>query len=71
MKNFGSEFFGENGMPKSPFPNGWKGEKGLYAVGLSRRGLLGVASDAVKIASDIANQWTTIKDCDDTSSTSF
>lgn len=58
----GSDFFTEEGMPKTPFPNGWKGEKGLYTVGFTRRGLLGTASDAVKIARDIADQWRTIKD---------
>ncbi|KAM7490319.1 hypothetical protein LguiA_033240 [Lonicera macranthoides] len=58
----GSDFFTEDGMPKTPFPNGWKGEKGLYTVGFTRRGLLGTASDAVKIARDIADQWRTIQD---------
>ncbi|KAL8152411.1 hypothetical protein V2J09_010171 [Rumex salicifolius] len=52
-----SGFFTENGMPKSPFPNGWKGENGLYAVGFTRRGLLGTVSDALKISKDIADQW--------------
>ncbi|KAF7830243.1 putative indole-3-pyruvate monooxygenase YUCCA4 [Senna tora] len=58
----GCDLFTEDGMPKTPFPNGWKGENGLYTVGFSRRGLLGTASDATKIAQDIANQWTTLKD---------
>ncbi|KAL8521933.1 hypothetical protein ACS0TY_012186 [Phlomoides rotata] len=53
----GSDFFTKDGMPKSPFPNGWKGENGLYAVGFTRRGLLGTSSDAVKIARDITDQW--------------
>lgn len=44
-------------MPKTPFPNGWRGGKGLYTVGFTRRGLLGTASDAVKIAGEIADQW--------------
>lgn len=44
-------------MPKTPFPNGWKGEKGLYTVGFTRRGLSGTAYDAVKIAEDITDQW--------------
>lgn len=57
----GSDFFTENGMPKTPFPNGWKGENGLYSVGFTRRGLLGTASDAVNIARDIADQWRTVK----------
>lgn len=44
-------------MPKTPFPNGWKGDNGLYTVGFTRRGLLGTAFDAVKIAEDITDQW--------------
>lgn len=44
-------------MPKTPFPNGWKGENGLYTVGFTKRGLLGTAFDAVKIAEDITDQW--------------
>ncbi|PSS01158.1 Indole-3-pyruvate monooxygenase [Actinidia chinensis var. chinensis] len=58
----GSDFFTEDGLPKTPFPNSWKGEKGLYTVGFTRRGLLGTASDSLKIARDIADQWRTIKD---------
>ncbi|XP_024005688.1 probable indole-3-pyruvate monooxygenase YUCCA1 isoform X1 [Eutrema salsugineum] len=53
----GSECFTKEGMPKTPFPNGWRGGKGLYTVGFTRRGLLGTASDAVKIAGEIADQW--------------
>ncbi|CAO2820686.1 unnamed protein product [Amaranthus hypochondriacus] len=56
------EFFTDDGMPKVAFPNGWKGGKGLYTVGFTRRGLLGTASDAVKISQDIADQWRRIKD---------
>ncbi|KAK8550151.1 hypothetical protein V6N13_118676 [Hibiscus sabdariffa] len=56
----GCEFFTEDGTPKTPFPNGWKAEKGLYTVGFTRRGLLGTAYDAVKIATDIGEQWRTI-----------
>lgn len=55
----GCDFFTKDGMPKTPFPNGWKGERGLYTVGFTRRGLLGTASDAMKIANDIAEQWRT------------
>ncbi|KAL2897730.1 putative indole-3-pyruvate monooxygenase YUCCA4 [Bienertia sinuspersici] len=55
------EFFSDDGMPKVPFPNGWKGGKGLYTVGFTRRGLLGTASDAIQVAKDIADQWRTIK----------
>ncbi|KAK7352744.1 hypothetical protein VNO80_18172 [Phaseolus coccineus] len=56
------ECFTEDGMPKTAFPMGWKGENGLYTVGFTRRGLLGTASDAVKIGEDIAEQWKSVKD---------
>ncbi|XP_062189469.1 indole-3-pyruvate monooxygenase YUCCA4-like [Phragmites australis] len=50
------EFFSEkNGFPQKP--NGWKGERGLYAVGFSRRGLLGVSMDATKVVDDIVQRW--------------
>ncbi|KAJ4968003.1 hypothetical protein NE237_014704 [Protea cynaroides] len=52
-----SEFFSNNGFPKSPFPNGWKGNSGLYAVGFTRRGLSGTSSDAMRIAQDIGKIW--------------
>ncbi|GAB2223056.1 hypothetical protein Droror1_Dr00017191 [Drosera rotundifolia] len=52
-----SGYFTSDGMPKTPFPNGWKAHRGLYTVGFTRRGLLGTSSDAVKIAGDIADQW--------------
>ncbi|XP_028791790.1 probable indole-3-pyruvate monooxygenase YUCCA1, partial [Neltuma alba] len=58
----GCDFFTEDGMPKTPFPEGWKGENGLYTVGFTRRGLLGTASDSTKIAQDIAHRWRTVKD---------
>ncbi|KAF7138220.1 hypothetical protein RHSIM_Rhsim07G0156100 [Rhododendron simsii] len=50
-----SDFFAEDGMPKTPFPNSWKGEKGLYTVSFTKRGLLGTASDSINIARDIAD----------------
>nr|GMD41358.1 probable indole-3-pyruvate monooxygenase YUCCA4 [Ipomoea batatas] len=54
----GCDFFTEEeGMPKTPFPNWWKGENGLYTVGFTRRGLLGTSSDAMNIARDLAEQW--------------
>ncbi|XP_010254247.1 PREDICTED: probable indole-3-pyruvate monooxygenase YUCCA4 [Nelumbo nucifera] len=56
------DFFTEEGMPKTPFPNGWRGENGMYSVGFTRRGILGMSSDAVNIARDIAAQWIHIKD---------
>ncbi|KAF7817218.1 putative indole-3-pyruvate monooxygenase YUCCA4 [Senna tora] len=56
------DFFTEDGMPKTPFPNGWKGGNGLYTVGFTRRGLLGTASDAINTAQHIADQWKSMKD---------
>lgn len=53
----GSQFFGEDGFPRTPFPNGWKGESGLYAVGFTRKGLMGASKDATRIAQDIAMCW--------------
>lgn len=52
-----SEFFAEDGFPKSPFPNGWKGQDGLYAAGFARRGLMGASTDAIKVAEDISEIW--------------
>ncbi|KAM7495921.1 hypothetical protein LguiA_020335 [Lonicera macranthoides] len=43
----------EEGLPKPSFPNHWKGKKGLYCVGLARRGLYGAAMDAQNIANHI------------------
>ncbi|CAI9784815.1 unnamed protein product [Fraxinus pennsylvanica] len=53
----GTDFFTKDGMPKTAFPNGWRGENGLYAVGFTQRGLIGTSSDAINIAGDIADQW--------------
>ncbi|CAH8389313.1 unnamed protein product [Eruca vesicaria subsp. sativa] len=47
----------EIGIEKNPFPKGWKGESGLYAVGFTRRGLYGASLDAMSVAHDIANKW--------------
>ncbi|RZC88659.1 hypothetical protein C5167_016520 [Papaver somniferum] len=52
-----SEFFSKNGFPKASFPNAWKGQSGLYAVGFTRRGLSGASFDATKIAQDIGQVW--------------
>ncbi|KAL0437309.1 UNVERIFIED_CONTAM: putative indole-3-pyruvate monooxygenase YUCCA5 [Sesamum radiatum] len=52
-----TEFFSKNGFPKTPFPNGWKGKAGLYAVGFTRRGLAGASADAVKTSQDICKTW--------------
>ncbi|KAK6944978.1 Flavin monooxygenase-like [Dillenia turbinata] len=50
-------FSKEDGFPRRPFPNGWKGECGSYAVGFTKRGLLGSSMDAKNIAEDIASHW--------------
>ncbi|KAJ4874032.1 putative indole-3-pyruvate monooxygenase YUCCA3 [Raphanus sativus] len=52
-----NDFFSDDGIPKHPFPNGWKGEAGLYAVGFTRKGLFGASLDAMSVAHDIANRW--------------
>ncbi|KAK8540912.1 hypothetical protein V6N13_060963 [Hibiscus sabdariffa] len=43
----------DDGIPKPSFPNHWKGNNGLYCIGLSRRGLYGASSDAQNITNDI------------------
>ncbi|XP_073020302.1 indole-3-pyruvate monooxygenase YUCCA6-like isoform X1 [Primulina eburnea] len=50
-------FSKKDGLPKMAFPNGWKGERGLYAVGFTKRGLLGTSMDAKNIANDIESCW--------------
>ncbi|KAI3522741.1 hypothetical protein L1887_00783 [Cichorium endivia] len=47
----------DKGVQKTLLHDGWKGENGLYMVGFSKRGLYGVACDAVEIAKGIGNQW--------------
>ncbi|CAL9751788.1 unnamed protein product [Musa acuminata subsp. burmannicoides] len=56
------EFFSEkDGFPRRPFPNGWKGGNGLYAVGFTNRGLLGASLDAWRIAQDIELRYKATK----------
>ncbi|KAK7337387.1 hypothetical protein VNO77_17958 [Canavalia gladiata] len=43
----------DDGLPKPSYPIHWKGNNGLYCVGLSRRGLYGAAADAENIANDV------------------
>lgn len=50
-------FSEKDGLPLKPFPEGWKGESGLYAVGFTKRGLLGASMDARRIAEDVAHRW--------------
>ncbi|XP_019446326.1 PREDICTED: indole-3-pyruvate monooxygenase YUCCA2-like [Lupinus angustifolius] len=58
----GTDMFSEkDGFPRKPFPNGWKGENGLYAVGFSKRGLFGSSIDAKRIAEDIERSWKAVE----------
>jgi len=50
-------FSEKDGLPRRPFPNGWKGQRGLYAVGFTKRGILGASMDAKRIAEDIERYW--------------
>ncbi|GJU61842.1 indole-3-pyruvate monooxygenase YUCCA6-like protein [Tanacetum coccineum] len=50
-------FSEKDGMPRKPFPHGWKGECGLYSVGFTRRGLLGSSMDAKRVSEDIHKLW--------------
>lgn len=50
-------FSKKDGHSKKPFPEGWKGENGLYSVGFAKRGLLGTSMDAERVAEDIELQW--------------
>ncbi|CAI9100321.1 OLC1v1037294C1 [Oldenlandia corymbosa var. corymbosa] len=50
-------FSAKDGFPSRPFPDGWKGQNGLYAVGFTKRGLLGTSLDARRISDDIEKQW--------------
>ncbi|XP_076948054.1 putative indole-3-pyruvate monooxygenase YUCCA3 [Bidens hawaiensis] len=52
-----SDMFSKEGIPMTPFPEGWKGKCGLYAVGFTRRGLSGAAFDAIRVSQDIARIW--------------
>lgn len=49
-------------MPKNVVPKHWKGEKGIYCAGLSRKGLFGVSIDAKTIADDINNLTLNLED---------
>ncbi|CAM6084397.1 unnamed protein product [Calypogeia fissa] len=49
----GEDLFNVSGHPKAAYPGGWKGEKGMFAAGLTRRGLRGSCHDAEEIAAEI------------------
>ncbi|XP_047338742.1 indole-3-pyruvate monooxygenase YUCCA2-like [Impatiens glandulifera] len=52
-----SFFSKKDGFPQKPFPCSWKGENGLYAIGFTKRGILGASMEARWIADDIKKQW--------------
>ncbi|KAJ8623133.1 hypothetical protein MRB53_031662 [Persea americana] len=43
----------KDGFPKPSYPQHWKGNRGLYCVGLVRKGFYGLSMDAQCIADDI------------------
>ncbi|KAH0920908.1 hypothetical protein HID58_020926, partial [Brassica napus] len=43
----------DDGFPKNPMPDHWKGEKNIYCAGFSRKGIAGAAQDAMSVAQDI------------------
>ncbi|KAM5568992.1 putative indole-3-pyruvate monooxygenase YUCCA10 [Rosa sericea] len=45
--------FNEDDKPKNKYPNHWKGEKGVYCVGFTGRGIQGISSDSKAVAEDI------------------
>ncbi|KAJ0232513.1 FAD-binding domain-containing protein [Hirschfeldia incana] len=49
----------DDGFPKNPMPQHWKGEKNIYCAGFSRKGIAGVAQDAVSVAEDIKSSLET------------
>ncbi|XP_020212142.1 probable indole-3-pyruvate monooxygenase YUCCA10 [Cajanus cajan] len=51
----GDDLLNEDGFPKPSYPNHWKGQNGLYCVGLSRRGFFGANMDAQNVANDIVS----------------
>ncbi|XP_078437678.1 flavin-containing monooxygenase family protein [Wolffia australiana] len=52
----GGRLLNVDGFPKRALPDHWKGTNGLFFAGLSRRGLIGAASDAMNIAEEIKQQ---------------
>lgn len=50
-----TEHFSSEGFPNHKLaPRNWKGKNGLYSVGFTGKGLLGVSTDALSIAEDIS-----------------
>ncbi|XP_066357403.1 probable indole-3-pyruvate monooxygenase YUCCA11 [Miscanthus floridulus] len=52
LKN-GESLLNANGMPKRELADPWKGDNGLYCVGLGMAGLAGISRDAKSVAADI------------------
>ncbi|KAF3788146.1 putative indole-3-pyruvate monooxygenase [Nymphaea thermarum] len=50
-------FSEKDGLPRRPFLESWKGENGLYAVGFTKRGILGAFMEARRIAQYIDYSW--------------
>ncbi|GKV35382.1 hypothetical protein SLEP1_g43656 [Rubroshorea leprosula] len=42
-----------DGLPKQKQPDHWKGDNGIYCIGLSKNGLFGIARDAKEASDDI------------------
>lgn len=47
---------GDDGMPKSNYPDHWKRRNNLYCAGFGWRGLSGSSEEALFIANDISTQ---------------
>ena len=45
----------EDGFAQGSSPNHWKGNNGLYCVGLAQRGFFGANLEAQNVADDIAS----------------
>ncbi|KAF8404359.1 hypothetical protein HHK36_009242 [Tetracentron sinense] len=58
----GDDLLNQDGMPKSSFPNHWKGKDGLYSAGFACKGLYGISADAQNIANDISLALNTKKE---------
>lgn len=53
LEQDGEGMLNDKGLPKRDFPNHWKGQNGLYCVGLAMKGLTGISYDAKMVAGDI------------------
>ncbi|KAK1378148.1 hypothetical protein POM88_024892 [Heracleum sosnowskyi] len=52
------DFIGEkDGNSGNTFSKGWKGENGIYSVGFSQQGLLGISIGARRVVEDLMGQW--------------